>query len=336
MKRALAVILLIVSTFGMAQVQEGSKLDIPGTADEALSQFISKRNGFKRSGTKMFSKTEQESLEDWCYAMNDKYPDTWQTNYAWYLCDGHYLANGKRIKDAYNKATSESQVVKSLFGYYSLTGDAAGQKQLLSKVASYYSKDVLSYYEDMLPSSGSLIVSSEEEAIPLYVLQLKGKGSGVTIVNLDYLVNDSYRQKMNAKLGLGSTIFNHNEATYVAAVMGSKSSYVATTVPQSYLNNVKPTSYVTGLCYQLNIADQKSVLNEFWMQLANRDFSGLSLNSTERRLYTNYLPPLLTLYKLKLKGGEKDELLRKAIVGIADKVQQTNTVKNILETYEKG
>jgi hypothetical protein len=58
------------------------------------------------------------------------------------------------------------------------------------------------------------------------------------------------------------------------------------------------------------------------------------LTYLEMKLYTNYLPPLLTLYHLQLLRGSKNEVLRKAILILAEKVAQTKKVTTILNDYE--
>ena len=337
MIKYLSVILIFIS--GLATAQELNKdmsPSFPNDAEAALDKYLDIREGYKRGDTKQFSKMEQLEMDDWCFAMEKEFPDAWQTDYAWYL-NGHFYSNHDKLKEAYQKAPNERRVVKAMFGYYMMKKDLSNQKTLLPKVSKYYSANELSYYEDALPKSGVLIVSTEREAIPLRVLQLsKGKGKSVTVVCMDHLIDDPYRKSLADKLGTGSAKFFGSEKTFIQTSLGSRNVYLSTTVNQSYISGMGGNAYVTGLYYEAYVQDQKTDLDAFWAKMAVKNFSSMSLSSSEKRLYRNYLPPLMTLYKIKCAAGGKDETLKKAILVIADKVGQTKTVKEILNSYDNG
>jgi hypothetical protein len=307
--------------------------DIPDDPAVALDSYIKMREGYKRSNTKQFSKMEQLEMDDYCFAMQEKHPDAYQTDFMWYLNGHFYQDRSLKIKSAYSKAPSDKRVVKAMFGFYVLSNNSQS-KVLASKAAKYYSANTLSYYEDALPKSGVLVVSSEEDALPIYILQkVKGKGSGITVVNMDYLINDDYRGRMSGKLGVGSMAFFGSETSFIKKAMQKSDVHVSTTVSQKYISE---TAFLTGLYYQGTVTSQKKTLEAFWLKISNKNFSSMSLTSSEKRLYKNYLPPLLTLYKLKKNAGVTDSKLRSAIKVIAEKVEQTKTVNNILTDYDKG
>lgn len=337
MLKYLSVILIFASSFAIAQNKESAPTtEIAESAESALVQYLKLREGYKRSDSKQFSKMEQLEMDDWCFAMEKTYPDAWQTDFAWYL-NGHFMFNHDKLIEAYSKEKSDKRVVKAVFGYYAMKKDLGKQKELLSKVSTYYSANELAYYEDALPASGVLIVSSEKEALPLYVLQLaKGKGKGVTVVCMDYLINKDYRLAMAHKLGTGSANFFGDEKTFIQTALGSRDVHLSATVSQSYISSMGSNAFVTGLHYEGYVSDQKDKLEGFWIRLATKNFSSLSLSSKEKRLYTNYLPPLMTLYKIKSSAGDKDETLKKAILVIAEKVGQTKNVNEILKDYDNG
>jgi hypothetical protein len=325
MSRSFWIILLLIPTAIFAQ-------DIPEEPSAALDQYIKMREGYKRSHTKQFSKTEQMEMDDYCFAMQEKFPDAYETDFMWYLNGHFYQERGDKLKAAYRKAPSDKRVVKAMFGYYMMTDKKALANGLSSVVSKYYSANTLAYYEDVLPSKGIIIVSSEAEAIPIYVLQLaKGKGSMVHVINMDYLINDGYRAGIAHFFGTGNMEFFGNEASYIEKAMKANGVYVSSTVPQAYIPG---SSYLTGLYYQAKVSDQKKTLETFWTKMSKKNFASMSLTSAERRLYRNYLPPLLTLYKLKKHEGETAETLKVAIKAIAKKVQQTETVDNILKAYD--
>src|SRR5690606_13413120 len=129
-----------------------------------------------------------------------------------------------------------------------------------------------------------------------------------------------YRLSLADKLGTGSASFYGSEKTFVQTAMSSRNVYLSTTVSQNYISGMSNNIYVTGLHYEAYVQDQKASLDGFWAKTAAKNFSSMSLDSGEKRLYRNYLPPLLTLYKIKCGAGGKDETLKKAILAIAEKV----------------
>lgn len=308
--------------------------DLPDDAESALKAYVKMREGYKRSTTKQFSRTEQYEMDDWCFAMEKKFPDAWQTDYAWFL-NGHYFTNLNKLKEAYTKAPNEKRLVKAMFGYYAMMGEQSKQKELAAKVSKYYSANVLNYFEDVLPPSGVIIVSTEKEAIPLYILQLvEGKGKNITIVNMDYLINDDYRLRMADHLGTGSAKFFGSEKTFIQTALSTKNVYLSSTVSQSYIASMGNNAYLVGLYYQAFITDQKQKLESFWLNVGPKNFASMSLTTYEKNLYSNYLPPLMTLYKMKLAVGNEDQELKKAIDLLASKVEQTKTVNKIMTAYE--
>lgn len=308
--------------------------DLPETAQAALKAYIDMREGYKHSSTKQFSRDEQLTMDDWCYAMEKKFPSTAETEYAWYLNNHFYSDASDRIKKAYDLNPNDQQITRSLFGYYVMQNDLLNAKMLLSKLQ--FSKNELSYYKDALPQKGVFIVSSEKDAIPVFYLQLKqGIASSVKVVCMDYLISDNYRTKNMKSYSNGTTKFFGAEKAYLKALMNSNADvYLSATVSQGYLDGNESNTYLVGLSYQSNPSSQLDHLQAFWNKIAKKDWANLNLTSAQKRLYTNYLPPLLTLYKLKLARGTDDPVLKKGIVALADKLSQTKNVEMILKSYQ--
>jgi len=332
-----SILILLLFSAGVTNAQQTvDNSSVSSSAAAMLDGFIDMRAEYKHSSTKEFSRDEQLAMDDWCYAMEKKYPDAYETSYAWFV-NGHYEDDGEeKIKDAYKKAPNDQRVVKAMFGYYVMKDEISSASSMLSKVSTYYSKNTLNYYRDVMPLQGVIITSSIEDAIPLYILQLRDRlGKETVIVNMDFLINKDYLQKQVSTLGAGSQSFYGNEKAYLKLVMNkNKQVHLSSTVSQNYLKGNAQNCFLTGLSYQANPASHVASLEKFWKQVALKNFSSLSLTSSEKRLYTNYLPPLLTLYKLQLARGGKNETLKKAIIALADKVQQTKNVRDILNTYE--
>lgn len=309
--------------------------ELPDNAADALTEYVKMREGNKHSSTKEFSRTEQFTMDDWCYAMQKKFPDAFETEYAWYLNGFYYSDSEEHILAAYEKAPKDKRVLKSLFGHYLTKGETSKAKNLVSDLAPYYSKNTLAYYKDASPKSGIIIASSLTDAIPFYILQFRGEiKESVKIICMEFLINDAYAAKYKGSLKTGDQQFFGNEQDYLRKAMNNGGAHLSATVSQAYLSGNEENCYLVGLSYQFKPADQLVSLESFWKKVATRNLANLSLTSSEKKLYTNYLPPLLTLYKLKKLKGEKDAILRNAIVVLGEKVGQTKTVNGILEEYD--
>lgn len=308
--------------------------DLPSSSAEALDAYIKMREGYKHSSTKQFSRDEQFSLDDWCYAMDKKFPNTAETEYAWYLNNHYYTDGSDRIKKAYDLNPNHPKIIRSLFAHYMMEGDEANAKMLLSKIS--VSSNLQAYYSDLFPEKGVVIVSSEKDAIPLYYLQLKkGKGKNVKVVCMDFLISEQYRKAQMNSLTGGTEKFFGSEKAYLKRLMNNNSNvYLSSTVSQGYLDGNESNAFLVGLSYTSSPSSQIGSLQSFWNKIAQKDWTSLKLTSTQKKLYTNYLPPLLTLYKLKLARGNEDPVLKKGILALAEKLSQTKNVEMILNSYE--
>ena len=77
-------------------------------------------------------------------------------------------------------------------------------------------------------------------------------------------------------------------------------------------------------------------LRKFWA-LAQNYLAQLNLdNRTEKAIHRNFLPPLLTLYKLKCAEKEKDLNLRKAIHLLGKETGKEAIVSELVNTYEQS
>ena len=329
MLRCLLVIFLVGAGVCFGQ-------DLPDNAADALKAYEDLREGYKHSSTKQFSKTEQLALDDWCYAMQKKFPDSYESHFAWYLND-HFKDDAQEdLFKAYEKAPKNKEVIKAVFAHYMKIEDYSKAKGLLSAVSRYYSANTLAYYKDAIPAAGGIFVSGNREAIPMYINQLKaGTQKDVLIINMDFLINDTYRKRMSSYLGIGDVPFFGNEAAFVKKAMNQNSKiHLSSTVSQNYMSGNEENVFLTGLSYQSQPASQIVELEAFWNKVSKKNFLNMSLSYSDKKLYTNYLPPLLTLYRLQLLRGSKNEVLKKAILILAEKVEQTKKVNTILNDYE--
>ena len=312
----------------------------PSMSDEdLLNAYVEKRNSFGHSSTKQMSVDEQTQLDRLVRTLEENYPDSYAYHYVSWLNGNYDTGKSDDLLAAYKLRPDSKAIQKEMFAYYTIIGDGTKQKEFAGKIKKFYSSNVLDYYRDFLPASGFVVTSNEADSYPVYLLQLEyGEGAGITVINLELMQNADYKKRVQQQIGLGNYPFTGQERSYMNTLLTAskyKNIVVSSTVNQAYLSEVAGSMYLTGLGYELSPRDQRQALEDFWVKVKRHDLSKISFaNSTEKKLYGNYLPPLLTLYKLKLVNGEDDTLLKSAIVMLAARVSKSETVKKILEDYE--
>lgn len=301
---------------------------------------MEKRASYESSSTKAFSETNQAELDRIVKVLEDNAPDSYEYHLVKYI-NGNYDPSLKdHLFAAYKLKPDEREVNREMFGYYALIGDQAKQKEFALKIKNHYSKNVRNYFKNMVADAQieTIFLSGEEDAYPTLMLQSLGEiRSDITIVNMDFLQNDDYRMKIQRKLGMSNVRFLGMESTFIAtalSALGDKA-FISTTVSQRYIREPANFCFLTGLHYQYHCPDQKTALTNFWKK-AQEDLKEIDLDSRyEKSLYGNYLPPLLTLYKLKILNEENDPVLKKGITLLAKQTGKEEAVNEILKAYEQ-
>jgi len=330
MKQWLVLILiLLLAETGRSQ---GPSL----SEDDLLRSYLEKRQDLLHTGTKQFTADEQSELDRLETTLKENYPDAYSTHLVVWLNGNYNLEKKTSLFRAYELDPDAKEVVNEMFAYYIITGDVAKQKEFAGRIKSQYSTNTLNYYRDLLPLMGIVVTSNYADSYPLYILQLlHSEGSELLIVNMEFLRNESYKTRIQREAEIGTAAFVGNEDAWLTKLLSAstKTVTISSTVNQAYLSMTE-SLYLTGLGYEYNPKDQRKKLDAFWNKVKTRDLASVQLTASEKKLYGNYLPALLTLYKLKLLNDEIDTLLKAGIEALATKVNKSETIDQILEDYE--
>ena len=181
-------------------------------------------------------------------------------------------------------------------------------------------------------------MSGQDDSFPLYVLQLlKDKGEKVLVINLDFMQSEKYRETICAALQIENMEFIGNENKFLSNMVYNDAypAYISTTVHQNYCSHLANELYLSGLYYSANDSEQMENLKAFWISFQERGLEKIKFKtSAEKKLYRNYIPPLLTLYKLKKLEGNTDKVLRQVIIGMAGNLGIKDNVETILNGYD--
>ena len=222
-----------------------------------------------------------------------------------------------------------------------ISGNIKEKHHLSEQLKSSYSKNELQYYRtqlSLIKNHSVLITNGLEDTYPLTILQETESISTKTIiVSLELLNHSDYLVLVFDKLKLSQNFDKTSKSIYLSRLLKAKQTvYISNTVNPNYYSNYKSQLFLEGLSLKYNSNTQLSELSKFWNKIQSQSIDKLNLTSSEKELYSNYLPPLLTLYKLKLLNKNQDKILRNGIILLAKLLNKDKTVTNILKQYENG
>lgn len=328
---AILCVLVVASNHAISQ----------STLSQLKEDYFTKRNKFTDSSTKKFSETEQAELNVILDQIKSLDANSFEYHLIHYINGNYNVSLKESLFKAYQLNSTDEQVLKEMLAYYVITDNGPKQIEFVKKLQKYYTSTELAYYQDAMPknSNAVLLSSSQEDLFGfLFVKLVYEVGSDVQLINLDLLKNDDYRANQTAAAGMSFIDFLGVEQSFVKTLItkATKKVFVSSTVPQNYMNALGDNIFIAGLTYQYGAINQRQILDEFWTNLKSKDISKLVLTkSVEKKLYSNYLPPLLTLYRMKKVNAFEDVTLKNSIQLIAEKVGKKDAVNQILLDYEK-
>lgn len=322
------LLLIVLPLSGISQSEELSLAELK-------TQYMKKRSSFLSSSSKKFTPEQQTELNDLVERLKIKDPESFEYNLIVYINGNYNISLQENLFKAYALNGSDELVIREMLGFYIITSNSAKQKEFLVKVQKTYTAAELAYYQDAIPGSKSLLITSNQEDMYGFLVAqtFAGVGTEVQVLNLDFMKNESYREMVSNNGGITDLTFLGNEKNYLKNLItgSSKKVFISATVPQEYLTTISEKVYLTGLTYQYGNIDQFAALNDFWKKMKSKDLTQITLSkSSESKLYANYLPPLLTLYMMQ----PGDALLKSTIRSIAEKVGKGADVDEILKEIE--
>jgi len=311
-----------------------SQTDRP-TASELMTSYFQLRDDALGFSSKKISAEKQAELNELVEKIKAFDEESFEYNYVLYVNGNYNTELSPALFKAYAFDNTNEGVIKEMLGFYVLTSNTAKQKEFLTKVQKFYTAAEIAYYADALPDSKAIVVTSNQEDMYGFLVaqQVNGIATNVQVINMDFMKNATYRKMVSATVGITDQDFVGNEKTYLKTMLRAATSkvYISATVPQDYLSLVSDNVFLTGLSYQYGSIDQFTALNEFWLKIKTKDMSQLALTRySEKYLYANYLPPLLTLYMLQ----PDDPVLKLTIEAIAAKTGKTAEVNELLKDIE--
>lgn len=303
--------------------------------------FLEKRAAFRHTGSKTYQADEQAQLDRIEQLLAENAPNSFEFHLVKYINGRHDFDLASNLMEAERLQPDNAQLVPELFAYHYINGNQPETKTQARKILRVVGQSTIEYYQEMVadPAVTMIILSGEQDALPALALQEIGKiRSDVKLINLDFLLNASYLKEVNATYGLGMMKFLGNEKKYISALLQNAGSgaAISTTVHQAYLSRSSNQIFITGLVYRYKIFNQILLLDQFWKR-AQKDLKDQTFaNRSERKLYRNYIPPLLTYYQLLEKGRPEREQIRKTLEKLTSEIGQKKEVEEIIKAYDQN
>lgn len=232
--------------------------------------------------------------------------------------------------------------LKSKFELAIINKDAVKKSELATQLASAYSANIYIYYNSVLkhlPKKAMLVVNGTEDLFPLLILQTtKNINPSVDIISLKLLNENSvYANSILKSYKLNTEFDKTSESIYLSRLLKQKKApiFLSTTVSSaSYVNHVS-SLFVAGAVLGYNSVAQYEKLNRFYNSKKIFLDNTPKLTLYEKQLFTNYLPALLTLYKMQIQLNDVNLNLKKHILSLANSVGKKESIENILNRYNQ-
>ena len=334
-------LLLCLNGFIYGQNNTSTEESEPSPSSEELkNEFIEKKEEYKHTSTKGYSDNERLELDQIDGELGAQDVNGFEYNLVHYMNGNYDVSRADHLFKAYSLRPDDAQVQKEMFGYYLLTGDKTNQVKFAKIIEPLYSSVEYKYFEHLLEDKEkvAVIVSGQDDSFPLYILQLlKNKGEKVLVINLDFMQSEKYRETICSALQIENMEFLGNEKKFLSNMVYNQAypAYISTTVHQNYCAHLADQLYLSGLYYSADGTKQMENLKAFWVSFQDRGLEKIKFGTHEEKLlYRNYIPPLLTLYKLKKLEGSTDKVLRQVILAMSTNLGIKDNVETILNGYD--
>jgi hypothetical protein len=226
---------------------------------------------------------------------------------------------------AHEIAPQRTEIYHDLATYHQMRGEQAEALGYLNKLfeAGEFPAELLAWNYNLFASvepDAILLTYGDNDTYPLWVLQsARGIRNDVSVLNINLLLMDEYRQKSFASLGLPPVDLSgskDNKGAYAKLLKhimahAKQPIYMANTMPDDLRSSFGDSLYLTGLAlrYAPNSFDNLAVLknnfeNRFLLDYLRVDFSPDSITSVMSAMNLQYLPGLLMLHQHYLASGE--------------------------------
>jgi len=303
-----------------------SKVDAAPKPAVNSSAYQQRSYGFKVSKKKSSSQRyqrspsieQQQSMDDAVGYFAENAPESFEYHYFKYTAGNYDVSLVKHLESAEKLRPDNADVHVQKAAYHMIKNEPAKAMTYFLKLlnSGRLEKAVVTYAEDILlsaPENGTLITHGFDDSYGVwYVQHKKQKRKDVTLVSLDFMQSDQYRNSLKSK-GYkipSSKMIDVDFFVDFCTMNANKRLSVSMTTPKEYLVPIKSKLFVVGLVFEYHNEEYNNFYkNDYlWNEELNKGLVNNARSEKARKLSSNYLPMLLQLRKVYEQRGEMDKM----------------------------
>ncbi len=289
---------------------------------EQSTQVISNRNKFNTTNylsnnqrtQRNPTASQQQAMDEAVSFFKKNAPNSFEYHYYKYESGNYNVNRIAHLKQAEKLNPTNSGVIASMAAYYIIIGDEGMAKTYLSRMKgeNQLTNTLIDYCTDVLisvPENGLLVTHGFDDTYGTwYAMQLNGIREDVTLVSLDFMQSEKYRERLKAKGVVipDRQIVDVNFLTAFCNLNEKRNICVSLTTPKEYFLANKWNFYLVGLTYwyQKNELNNFKINHELWSNKLKKSLIQDKSQGSENSLVSNYLPMLFQLRKVYRESGQ--------------------------------
>lgn len=255
-------------------------------------------------------------------------PGSFESHYFKYVSGNYDTDLYSDLKAAEAIRPENSDVHVQMAGYFMIEDDADSALIYIDKLreSNRLTDNVIDYSGDILRSvsdEGALITHGFDDSYGTYYAQNSaGVRSDVTLISLDFLQSDTYKEELKEK-GYDLPKSEVVDVDYLAefcALNVDKNLSISLTTPKEYFQAIQDKLYVVGLVFEYHVDsfDNFSRNDYLWNNSMEKGVIMNPIDEKGKQLSANYLPMLLHLRRVYQITGEDEKM--KEVDEVSDRV----------------
>lgn len=245
-------------------------------------------------------------------------PGSFESHYFKYVAGNYNTDLFPDLKAAEQLRPQNADVHVQMAGYYMIENKVDSALIYMEKLkeSDRLSDNVVAYAGDILrsaPEGGTLITHGFDDSYgSFYAQNSVGVRSDVTLVSLDFLQSDTYKEELKTK-GFElpeSEVVDVNYLAEFCVLNVDKNLSISMTTPKEYFQAIQDKLYVAGLVFEYHEdAYNNFARNDFlWNNSMEKSVIVNPTDEKGKQLSANYLPMLLHLRRAYQLTGEEEKL----------------------------
>ena len=296
----------------------------PNDAAAWEAYYIASRFNFWSGPHKSLSKQENDELNKIAIEMNTRFPGSNEAAYVNYQQNQFTAAGVDFIKnlDPRDKLLAEIDAA-----YTQNDFNLAQTRCVELKNQGAFSQDLIDYHKAtllLLPRNAIFITNGFYDTYPALICQMTtGLRSDVTIVPLDYLEHEGFRERIASKLEYKASYLDTDRTKKFRRLMNANTGVVHASLmlPASLLNEVYGGE-INGLSYSIVRLDRERLWKEIDFYLLYKDLNPAA------PVNRNHLPMMVSFYHHLMDQGK--EYQAKDVKQLAESIAENHGFETLI------